>query len=236
MKGINKKQEPIIFLEWKAQANEDWQPTFDKLRHPEKSEVRKSLVEEQGYLCAYCCCQIEDDNRTTVIEHFIPQSDAQQGKANALEYTNLFACCDGRKEDDKSEKASYCCDENKKDQFRSEENPTLVLIKPTEKNDKGFVCEQALGYTSDGGIFAIENTYQKQAEYTIEVLNLDVGELRRDRAAAISFLFDPPESGTFFEFTPDEFNQIKSRYTTKESGKFIPYCQTVLYFLNQYYQ
>ena len=92
MKGIFKNPEPQSFTDWKAQENEDWKPTFNIFQNPEKREVRYNLVTEQGYICCYCCSRIEDSYKSTVIEHFIPQSDEEEGEDNALNYENLFAC------------------------------------------------------------------------------------------------------------------------------------------------
>lgn len=234
MKGIIKQQEPESFTKWKAQANEDWQPTFDKLQNPEKRAVRTSLVEEQGYICAYCCRAIEDNSRTTVIEHFIPQSDENDGKANQLNYDNLFASCDGTLTDNKSKKAIYCCDESKKDQFYKE-NTGIAVIKPTLIDDEGFVCESTFGYSIDGSIFGNEGRYLEAANFSIEVLNLDNDELKRGREAALYFLFEDIENALFFDFSSEEVQTLKTIYASKTNGRFEPFCQTVLYFLNQYY-
>lgn len=235
MKGIIKQSEPEIFTKWKAQANEEWQPTYDKLQNPEKKAVRRSLLEEQGYICAYCCSEIKDDNRTTVIEHFIPQSDKELGESNQLNYKNLFASCDGTLTDDKSKKAIYCCDESKKDQFRNPDNPIITVIKPTETNENGFTCEQAFAYTMRGGIFEKEGNFKETANYSIQVLNLDNNELQKQRGEVINFLFEDIDEGQFFDFREDEVQILKQRYASKNDGKFIPFCQIVLYFLNQYY-
>ncbi len=54
MRYIKKQQTPQEFLDWKAKSNEDWQPTWDDLKNPEKTIVRQSLLKEQGYICCYC--------------------------------------------------------------------------------------------------------------------------------------------------------------------------------------
>ena len=46
-----------------------------------KDEIRKNLLEEQHYLCAYCMRRIEDNGRKTSIEHWYPLS---QDKEKAL--------------------------------------------------------------------------------------------------------------------------------------------------------
>ncbi len=232
MKGITKTIEPQEFTDWKNQANENWTPKFADLRNPEKAKVRTSLLTEQGFICAYCCSEIKDDSKSTVIEHFIPQSIDEKV---AIDYNNLFACCDGTKTDGKSKTQIYCCDESKKDQFRDPKNPTIQLIKPTATDENGFICEQAFCYTFEGGIFSADTAFKYDAGFTIKVLNLENSELRRQRAETCAFLFD--ENNELFNFLPEEIEKLTQYYQNKNiDSKFQPFCHVVLYFLNNYYQ
>ena len=54
MKYVEKRHEPEAFAQWKALANEDWQPTYGDLSGDPKVSVKRSLMREQGYLCCYC--------------------------------------------------------------------------------------------------------------------------------------------------------------------------------------
>jgi|GEM_PF-1152246 len=56
-----------------------------------KKALRKTLVEEQAYLCCYCGKQI-GLNHKTIIEHLYPKS---KDKSKTFEYANLLASCDG---------------------------------------------------------------------------------------------------------------------------------------------
>ena len=81
---------------------------FDML---DKRALRMQLLQEQGYLCAYCMRRIKNDESTT-IEHLIPITI--DGK-RALSYQNMLACCDGgRGSSDKNK--ILCCDAAKGDQ------------------------------------------------------------------------------------------------------------------------
>jgi uncharacterized protein (TIGR02646 family) len=241
MKGIFKNPQPQSFTDWKALANEDWTPTFSIFRNPQKAEVRRSLLSEQGYICCYCCSRIEDNVKTTVMEHFIPQSEEDEegvniGSFHALDYDNLLACCDGTKTDNKSEEAIYCCDEHKKDLFRNREDPSIELIKPTERNEQGFICEQAFAYTSIGTIVAKQGIYEQNAQYSISILNLDNGELKRQREETCSFLFEDAEGGVLFDFSDVEVERLKQGYSQRDAtGRFTPFCPIVLYFLSTYF-
>ncbi len=61
MKQIVKDQNTPDFDDWKASVNENWQPTYDGLRDPEKKEVKDSLMKEQGYICCYCERRLTDE-------------------------------------------------------------------------------------------------------------------------------------------------------------------------------
>lgn len=103
---IQKKAEPVglTHLRQKAvDASLSPKAAYDKLRNPLKKQVRDSLVEEQGQLCAYCMCKIprtDADLQITpiIIEHITPRDpvdglDAGQG----LDYYNFVAVCHGNK-------------------------------------------------------------------------------------------------------------------------------------------
>jgi len=95
MKHIQKSQEPTCLTELKKQQG----AVFDDLsKNSCKKEVRAALLEEQGYICAYCMQRISPDwNKTlgkykTEIEHW-----ASQDRHNelVLDYKNMLAVCNG---------------------------------------------------------------------------------------------------------------------------------------------
>ena len=48
MKYIPKEDEPKDFTDWKAQENDNWQPSYSDLRGDIKNTVTESLMTEQG--------------------------------------------------------------------------------------------------------------------------------------------------------------------------------------------
>lgn len=102
---IIKKDEPGGLAELRQKALERGlspEEAYDTLRNPLKEQVRASLVEEQGGLCAYCMCRIPrsdaGDQPPITIEHFISRNpvdgmDVGQG----LDYRNFFAVCHGNR-------------------------------------------------------------------------------------------------------------------------------------------
>lgn len=77
---------------------------YDLLRNPLKKEVRNSLVQEQGHLCAYCMRRIPDerireddkDLSEVYIEHWHARSsESNDGENKGLDYNNMLAVCSG---------------------------------------------------------------------------------------------------------------------------------------------
>lgn len=83
MKHIIKTAEPQEFSDWKAMANNDWEPTYDNLSGIPKKAVKVALMSEQGYICCYCERRLTDGD--SHIEHFRPQSVAA---VNPLDFNN----------------------------------------------------------------------------------------------------------------------------------------------------
>ena len=91
MKYIVKQAEPIALKEWKALANDDWQPTYGTLSGEVKKAVKDSLQAEQGGICCYCERELRDED--SHIEHFQPQHDPN---VDPLDYANLLCSCQNR--------------------------------------------------------------------------------------------------------------------------------------------
>ena len=77
---------------------------YDKLGNPLKSQVRESLMKEQGHLCAYCMRRIPDERILKVdvhlsdayIEHWQARgAENRTGENKGLDYRNMFAVCSG---------------------------------------------------------------------------------------------------------------------------------------------
>lgn len=89
MKYIKKNPEPSNFTEWKnKQKSSEVNLTYSSLQNPEKSDVKKSLLKEQGYICCYCCGRIELNN--SHIEHFNPQSEKELTKEEAKKLVESY--------------------------------------------------------------------------------------------------------------------------------------------------
>lgn len=90
-------------------TNKTLRKYFNRL---DKEQVRDALLQEQGYLCAYCMAEIKNDGNTTTIEHFLPLS---MYKSRALDYSNYMAVCNGGRKavSGNGRKKVQCCDASK---------------------------------------------------------------------------------------------------------------------------
>ncbi len=69
MKYIQKGLEPQELTDWKALSNDDWQPEYDSMRSSLKIKVKKSLMQDQSYLCCYCERRLTNEDSHTVLTH-----------------------------------------------------------------------------------------------------------------------------------------------------------------------
>jgi uncharacterized protein (TIGR02646 family) len=86
MRTISKSIEPPDLAVWK-QANPNGR--YNQLTEDIRRTIRQNALEEQFYLCAYCCQQIKDID-SCHNEHMEAQNLNQ---ARTLDFTNIVASC-----------------------------------------------------------------------------------------------------------------------------------------------
>jgi uncharacterized protein (TIGR02646 family) len=203
MKHIVKNQDTPEFDEWKASANDDWQPTYKDLRGAIKEEVKNSLMKEQGYICCYCERRLTDDG--SHIEHFNPRSN---NAVNPLDYANMLCSCQNRLEQGEPR----YCGHLKGDWFDN-----LLLVSPLDPD-----CEGHFAYTGDGEIKPTKNS-DDAARTTIKKLGLNINKLSALRRKAIEPFLDENLSAR-------EFSQFVSGYLIKNTDeRFIEFWTTIDY-------
>ena len=117
--------------------------------------MRNCLIEEQKYLCAYCCGQI--DNKNAHNEHIEPRHPKKGISKRSLDYNNLVASCYGFS----GEKTCGPKKENEYDEAK--------FISPLDPD-----CEKVFSYLPNG--------HMEGNEYTIDLLNLNSYKLKKARA------------------------------------------------------
>lgn len=143
---IKKKSIPPSLVKYKKTIN----ASFDSLPKEVKDKIRTSLLEEQGYICAYCMKKLKDDSAQVKIEHYIARTEE-----NELDYKNLLAVCKGN-EGEPFE--NQTCDTRKGSQE--------IRINPQESKDILTVS-----YTNDGRIKSTNKDYQKDFDDTLNLNN-----------------------------------------------------------------
>ncbi len=155
---IRKGQVPQELIEDRVTPGSD----FDGLR---KEPIRHALLEEQGYLCAYCMCRIEDTYQSTKIEHYKPRSCYP---ALQMDYGNMLAVCHGGEGGDP---AHYTCDTKKGDKE--------LRINPQEPSHM-----KTIRYYDDGRIDSTNDDFRQD----IKILNLNDTGLIGKRVSALNAL------------------------------------------------
>ena len=197
MKHIVKAEEPEELVNWKALANEDWQPTYADLQNPEKQIVKKSLMAEQGYICCYCERRLLDDD--SHIEHLQPQSD---NSVDPLDYGNMLCSCQNQiKQGD----PRHCGN-------LKSNHP--ISITPLDAN-----CESHFVYTHDGEIQP-EPPDNGPAQQTIEILGLDIPKLNAARRMVIEPFLDP-------ELNTDDFTRFVAGYLDTDQAEYGEFWTTI---------
>lgn len=159
---IKKSTQPKKFQEFKQQNP---QAHFDDMLPDIKAILRQSLLEEQGYLCAYCMSKICDKVK---IEHYEPRNPQ-----NELDYSNLLAVCTGNSAGNQREHQH--CDTKKGN-------------KHLHVNPQNIDHIKQISYRSDGTIYARDNAdFNADLNLTLN-LNDDYGYLKANRKRALDVL------------------------------------------------
>lgn len=210
MKQVFKGTEPASFTQWKASADEGWAPTYPTLQNPEKRELHKSLLLEQGFFCCYCGRDI--DAASSHIEHFRPQEYFVE---LALEYQNLHASCIRETKPG----SPLHCGHVKGNWFDEADH-----ISPLEEG-----CEQRFRYLLTGAIQATDAD-DSAAVKMIDVLALDIGYLNNRRQEVIQRVFD----STFVDSASDEdFETLVTTLRAKRLGEQQAFDHVVARFAEQ---
>lgn len=181
--------------------------------YAEKDDLRKALLEEQGYICCYCLSRIQAPTQEKMkIEHW----KSQHAFGNfQLDYKNLLACCRGNEWSDSKD---FHCDMSKGEHF--------IVLNPMNKN----MVEQIM-YGRFGNIAIDIKTLQKEID---EILNLNTKTLRTQREGIYKgvTLFLRKKFGDK-QVSKSDLNKEIKHWSEKRNGKFEPFCSVAIYFLTK---
>lgn len=166
MVHIVKKKEPPSLLIEKRNGLSD----YGDLSGATKKAIQISLLEEQGYLCAYCMKRISLKHMQ--IEHYIPQhpTNRQYTPALSIDYHNMLAVCTGNKGSARGFDQLTC------DQHRGN--------RPLAVNPLDMISIEKIKYKSDGTIYSDDTNVELDLNETLN-LNCSTALLKQNRKAAL---------------------------------------------------
>lgn len=206
---IDKKTPPIDLGIYKK----NWESSYKNMPADLKRDLRESLLEEQGYLCAYCMTRLENNSSKTKIEHYISQ-DADITKE--LEYSNLLVVCKGN---EGSREEEQTCDTKKKNQ--------TLTINPQKIEDIETIL-----YSSNGKIKSSNPIFDDELN---RVLNLNyskgylIGNRKQSLDAVKAYLHK--NLGTC---SKTELRKLYDKYLNrKQDGYYEEYLGIILWYLKK---
>ncbi len=205
---IRKGKAPDELIEFRKQ-NPNF--GFDDLLSDVKAVLRKSLLDEQGSLCAYCMNRIHDDADEVKIEHYVPRTPD-----NELDYGNLLAVCKGS--EGKTRKRQHC---------DTRKGNSELHIDPQNPEHM-----RQISYKPDGTIFARDNDgFNRDINETLN-LNDDFGYLKNNRKTVL----DQFKSWLKTKLgdksaAPDFMKKVLASYTYRNNGELKPYCGIIIEYI-----
>jgi uncharacterized protein (TIGR02646 family) len=218
---VIKNKEPEWFIDWKKGDSEDWAPSFAALRTDNKTKLKQSLIEEQGYLCCYCGKRIHSDN--SHIEHFKPQST---NKESELEYNNLLVSC--IKLPPKKNNLSSSSLKKQPKTFitqcgfaKSNHLDKELCISPLDDD-----CESYFKYDLSGQI----SSSNDKGQYMITLLNLNSLNLSQSRKHLLNNFFNQ----NIDPFTFEELHKLYNKFNLlDETGQYYEFRQVISRYIEE---
>lgn len=204
---ITKLNAPQSLVLHRSQSYSD----YDNMPRKTKEDLKRSLLQEQGYLCCYCMGRIDFKNMR--LEHWQCQS---RFRDKQLDYNNLMAACWGN---DGELPENRHCDVRKGD--------ADLIYNPS---DIGHQSRLGIRYLADGIIQAQDSIFNAQLE---SVLNLNYGILKANRKKAYEGAIEVLQKVSG-RASKDSLQRKMQRLRNRDNeGKFTPYLDVALYFLNK---
>lgn len=212
MINIKKAKQPRSLTEYRCQPGAN----YDDFR--EKQDVKKSLLIEQGFICAYCMRRIGPD--TAQIEHIAPQNPEEgSGDCLALDYSNMLAVCDGYKG---LEKAFQTCDTHK-------DNKLLKKANPLDENSVNLIK-----YRTNGIIYSEDSDINDDLNVILN-LNCERAPLIANRKATINvlqkYMIRQQRQGSWNQSL---LKRAQKHFETRKEGLNNEYIGVILYFIKRY--
>ena len=206
MRSIRKNEEPRSLITYRRTPGAD----FKGLN---KSDIKESLLKEQGHLCCYCMRRIQSTNMK--VEHWKSQESYPELQ---LDYGNMLAACMGN---EGTAPKGQTCDTRKAD--------SALLYNPA---NPAHDVESRIAFTGTGRIFAPDDDlFDEQLN---EVLNLNEAHLvdnRSDVVEAVHELLDVKAGRRNKRQIQRLLHNVQAR---DKDGCFREYSGVAVFFLKKY--
>jgi len=208
---IRKGTEPRSLTEYRNQPG----ATYEGYR--EKDALRDALLEEQGYICAYCMRRISKEKMK--IEHWKAQNAPDgTGAAHALEYRNMLGVCLGNQSS--SHDMQTC------DTYRGNAE---LFVDPRKESHT-----QQIAYRGDGTIYSEDSRIDFDLNQRLN-LNCEGALLKQGRKEKIQklqeYLKRQRDHG---QWSIELLNKAKRHFESRQDGKYQPYIGAILFWIEHY--
>jgi uncharacterized protein (TIGR02646 family) len=221
MKHIVKNSEPISLTKYRSTPNANFESC-------NKEDIRMSLIQEQGAICAYCMQRIslewdkKLDKPKAEIEHFKSQNEFPE---LSLKYSNMLGVCNGNA--GKPTHKQHC--DKSKDSNRNKQ------FLPVTINPLIVDCEKKIEYKKNGKIFSKNEIINRDLDI---VLNLNEPNLVKNRQNAIDFAVQSiissiPKNRKDQTWNKADIKKELVKWKTLYNSEYLPFCQAVIYFLEK---
>lgn len=204
---INKKKEPVSLVAYRQQVGAEYDgPNFTAV----KDDIRTALLEEQGFLCAYCMQRIHNDQFKIKIEHWHSQRNYP---SEQLDYKNMLAVCLGV-----TKKCSHC-DTSKGDKD--------IAFNPSEPSS---FQQMSIKYSTNGEISSGDSQFDSDIK---DVLGLNCSRLVSNRKSLIDAVQQALSQKKGARTKAEIQKLIQAWESVNATGQKKPYCGVALFYLNK---
>lgn len=198
-----------------------------------RDEVLISLLNEQGYICAYCMRDIDLSNAT--IEHIIGQTYEKNGeaigKANQIKYNNFLAVCKGD-----SCNNQLHCDKSRANYQKSRPlfaNPlSNRIIQNIKFSETGVIYYKNFSKLDEISKLKKYNELDEDENIKYDlhvVLNLNCQSLKDKRASILKAIKKLSKNAT----QKDKLKKLLVNYKNKNNEKYEEFSEVVIKYINK---
>lgn len=225
---IQKGDAPNSLIQYRKAAN----AYFDGCN---KDDIRDSLLEDQGHLCAYCMCRIYKN--TMKIEHWYPENRLTDQEC--LDYSNMLGCCPGHNAGDSGR--NDICDTHKGNSIIGidpRKPDHIAKIRYSSKNGKISSSDDPITVRYFGEkeiLYEDKTTFQNDIDNILN-LNENAHYLMQNRKAVLdevkNFLIKKRREGNW---TEKDIKKLIHEYEQPDAdGQKKPYAGIVIWYLKKH--